>query len=297
MIAVKIIIFDVEHGFCSFIKGPNGHTILIDCGKTENFSPIKYIIKNELLNTVTFNDYRLTEFILTHPHDDHIEDIDRLISELPPAMMRRENRFNWNLLKVGDADKYENLDKYSEWQTIYNSSVENLPNFGVDIIDSYNLSPQEAYRINKNNYVNNSSIPVIINFEGTQYSEKILFGGDLMKEGLLELLKNENFKKNLKYVDFFVTSHHGHSSGYCKEVFDVMGGLPILNIVSAHHRDESVESSYSSLASGIEVNGEKRYMLSTRQDGSIIIEITDEGKFYIYTQHFETNLNTQKYYW
>jgi len=293
---VKIIIFNVEHGFCSFIKCPNGHTILIDCGKAENFSPIKYILDNEMTDTVFYKGYKLTKFILTHPHNDHLEDIARLKSNFSPAIMRRENRYNWESLKVGNREEYENLDIYSEWQADYKYPVTDPPVWGMEIIDNFNLSPEEAYKINRDNYVNNSSIPVIIKFEGTQYGEKILFGGDLMKEGWLELLKNRTFRHNLKNIDFFITSHHGHSSGYCKEIFDAMGRLPILNIVSAHRRDESVESIYSSLSSGTNVNGEKRHMLSTRNDGSIILEIDSQGRYSITTRDFEDNIRSLEYW-
>ncbi|MBA7496661.1 hypothetical protein ES702_07270 [subsurface metagenome] len=293
---LKVIIFNVEHGFCGFIKCPNGHTVLIDCGKAESFSPVKYILDSELADTVLHNGYKLTEFILTHPHDDHLEDIARLRSDFPPAILRRESRYNWESLKVSNREEYENLDIYSEWQAGYQYPVTDPPDWGIEIIDNFKLSPQEAYEINKDNYVNNSSIPVIIRFKGTQYEEKILFGGDLMKEGWAELLRNEAFADNLRDINFFIASHHGHSSGYCKEVFDAMGSPPILNIISAHRRDESVESAYSSLSLGTNVNGQERHMLSTRNDGSIILEIDSEGKYSVTTGNFPDNIGSLGYW-
>lgn len=41
--ALRIILFDVEHGFCAFIRTPNGHTILIDCGKGRRMMRYRYL--------------------------------------------------------------------------------------------------------------------------------------------------------------------------------------------------------------------------------------------------------------
>jgi len=293
--ALKIIIFNVEHGFCSFIKCATGYSLLIDCGKKENFSPIKYIIDNETDGLVRHDGFLLTKFILSHPHDDHLQDIDNLKDLFPPAIMKRGVGYDWEKLKIGEKEKYENLDTYAVWQAGYNSPVTNEPNYGINIIDSFFLSPQEAFKLNSDNYVNNSSIPILITFQGTKYTEKILFGGDLMEEGWLELFKKELFKSVLSNIDFFVTSHHGHTTGYCKELFDIMGKNPLLNIVSAHSKDESVDSVYSSSAIGVDFGGEKRYMLSTRKDGSIIIEIDSEGRYSIRTENFNDNLRALRY--
>lgn len=41
---LRVIIFNVEHRFCAFVKSPAGRTLLIDCGKTAKFSPIQYTV-------------------------------------------------------------------------------------------------------------------------------------------------------------------------------------------------------------------------------------------------------------
>jgi hypothetical protein len=45
---MKVTVFNVEHGFCAFIKTPTNHTVLIDCGCTGAFSPALYIDNAEL---------------------------------------------------------------------------------------------------------------------------------------------------------------------------------------------------------------------------------------------------------
>ena len=106
------------------------------------------------------------------------------------------------------------------------------------------------------------------------------FPGDLEKTAWLELLKKQDFKNLIKGTSFFIASHHGHSSGYCKEIFENMG-KPYFNIVSARKKDESVEPAYSSSnnAKGVQYNGRTRYMLSTRNDGDLsLLKLTKEEK-------------------
>lgn len=285
MVGLKIIIFDVEDGFCSFIRTPLGHAMLIDCGRGENFSPIKYLIENEFYNIINYRDYNLAVFIATHPHEDHILDIERLYNYMKPSNLAR-NRYDWEDLKQ-PGGSYEALDKYIQFQKQYTHPVPD-PKLGMNYEMEFGLSVAVAKKINEEKYINNSSIPVVINYKGW----KIFFPGDLEKDGWLYLLKNSwEFCNYLTNTDFFVTSHHGHSSGYCQEIYDVMG-KPYVNIVSTHRKDESVEKLYSTKehAHGIELCGETRYMLSTRHDGSIFIDISNKGRCTISANKLEDNI-------
>jgi len=287
---LRIIIFKVEHGFCSFIKTPNNYTILIDCGATESFSPIKYILDNELNDVSLYNNRKLTRFILTHPHDDHLTDIERLKNELPPAIILRQ-KYVWGDVKVSEDGDYEKLDTYVELQEIYNTPIVNPPDWGMDLGHGAYFSPEEAKKIDANKFINNSSIPTILKYSNF----KIIFPGDLEKAAWLELLKKQNFKEGIKGGSFFVASHHGHSSGYCKEIFDAMG-KPYFNIISTHSGDDSVEKAYSSsdLAIGVDYDGQKRYMFSTRCDGNLLIEIEENGRCTFEFLELEDNIDKEK---
>lgn len=273
MSKLRVLIFNVEFGFCSFIKTPNNYTLLIDCGATDRFYPIKYIIDNELSGVTERAGRKLTKFILSHPHDDHLTDIERLKEDLEPAMIFRQ-KYNWEEVKIGDKKGYGSLDVYSEWQEKYRYKPQSLPDWGMSINHNFYLTPEKAKKVDENKYINNSSIPVFMEYKGW----KITFPGDLEQKGWLELLKLDGFKKLLNGTSFFITSHHGHSSGYCKEIYDCMG-KPHFNIVSAHKGDESIESAYSKPenAIGVQYNNQPRYMFSTRSDGTIFLEVDENG--------------------
>jgi hypothetical protein len=119
---------------------------------------------------------------------------------------------------------------------------------------------------------------------------KIFFSGDLKTDGWEELLKRDSFKTALAGTDFFVTSHHGHESGYSSQIYEAMG-KPYINIVSEKQGEEVCDAySQEENAKGIEFSGQTRRMLTTRRDGSIIIEIPSSGNPQIDLRKLEDNI-------
>ena len=274
-----MIIFNVERGFCSFIRSPKGYALLIDCGSSSQFSPVKYIAENEIQN--------LKKIIVSHPHEDHISDIKRLINFCPAVIYGRN--YDWDEIKDPEhRDEYENLDTYSKWKTGL-STYEGSPiDWGMEIWDN-GLLISEAKKINSDRqmFVNNSSIVLMLRYRGW----KIFFPGDLMTNGWEELLTRNNFTTALNGTDFFITSHHGHKSGYSPQIYEVIG-KPYVNIVS-EKQGEDVCDAYSEEkhAKGIKLNEQMRRMLTTRRDGSIFIEISDEGSANINLRNLPDNVS------
>lgn len=287
--SMKLMVFDVEHGACAFIRTPTNHTILIDCGCTEGFSPALYIAKNELPTAAGWNGNKLTQLVVTHPHDDHITEVEAIKKNCPPAFLLRQT-YNWEEVKTAENGDYDNLDTYTAWQTSYNQAITQYPELGLKF-EWFMLSPAEAKKIDEAKFINNSSIVVIVTVKGTQFEEKFLFGGDMETAGWEALLKNPRFKEAVKAVKFFIVPHHGHESGFSDALFDAMGSKPWLNIVSIHHNDEHIDPRYSQEAYsvGVEVNGVQRRMLTTRSDGTTTIGVTHEGKYWVECEHLADN--------
>lgn len=270
---LKVIVFNVERGFCSFIRSPNNYGLLIDCGSSSGFSPIKYIIENETPHVERFNGRYIAYFVVSHPHDDHISDIRRLIDVRPAVIYGRT--YDWNEIKDPEHRfEYENLDIYSRWKTGLSTYGGSSIDWGMEIWEN-GLSVSEAKQLNSDRqaFANNSSIVLML-----EYREwKIFFPGDLMTEGWEELLRRSDFRNALQGTDFFVASHHGHRSGFNPRIFEVMG-KPYLNIVSEKPGEEVCDAySQAEHAKGVEFDGQTRRMLTTRRDSSIVIEIPDDG--------------------
>lgn len=279
----KVIIFNVERGFCAFVRSPNNYGLLIDCGNSVNFSPIKYILDNEIKKVQEFEGYTLAHFVCSHPHDDHITDIERLKNELAPRIITGLRFDKWDEIKdptEKSKDSYANLDSYSKFRDTYTEPVKTYPDWGMMVNTNLGLTISESKKINSDRsaWINNTSRIVILNYKGF----KFVFPGDLMKDGWEILLKRESFKKALEGTRFFIASHHGHTSGYTNEIFKSC--KPWLSIVS-EKPGEDVDPAYSSEEniSGVTINDKLRRMITTRKDGSIIIEVDNEGKWYFNT--------------
>lgn len=280
---LRIHIFDVYHGLCALLVTPTGYGVMIDCGRSKNFSPVRYAA--EKLDLTAWNGYPLAQLVVSHPHDDHIEDISNLRSMLQPGLLSRESDYDWNEIKQTDnADDHANLNEYVDFQSSYNKTPSALPDFGGVTVDvGPCISPADA--IGLGSTVNNSSTPVFVEYEGVRFC----FPGDLEVAGWQRLLEERIFRERLRGCHFFVASHHGHESGYCADAFDAMGEDPYLNIVSIKHDDTSICSAYSTRAKGWTVSGQTRKMLTTRSDGTIIIDVSPGAKVGVRTEMLGAN--------
>jgi len=285
--AVRVILFDVEHGFCAFIRTPNGHTILIDCGKGPNFSPTEYLLRNEIC-------VPLSKLVVSHAHEDHIEDFRRVSARLNPSILLAHN-LNWDFVKAqSGASGHESLDAYIAGKDAkFNGGWVPDPDYGMSV-QSFALEPNRAQQISGsiNSAVNNCSFVTVASFAGTKYAPKFLFGGDMEEAGWNELLAtNPAFRQAVRGTWFYFPSHHGHSSGFSTKLYDAMG-KPCLNLISVRRNDESRDGRYSEdgFALGWPVGGEQRKMLSTTHDGSIFIDVDSEGLPNVYTRFLPDNL-------
>jgi beta-lactamase superfamily II metal-dependent hydrolase len=292
---VRVILFDVGQGFCCFLKSATGATLMIDCSGSAKFSPVKYIKEHELGGVAPINGKFLTKLIVTHPHDDHIKDISRVIEELPPYLLLR-GLYNWEDVKSPDksADDYESLDTFAAWQAQYTAVPVYAPNWGRMSIEHFRVPQIILPNTNNGKAVNNSSFAVIVTFTGTVYTHKFLFGGDLEQSGWEALLRqNAAFRTAVKGTTFYFASHHGHISGFSTELFTAMGGQPFLNLISATTCYDSHDSRYSANARGLYFGQEQRFTLTTRTDGSIFIDVNDAGVATVSAYHLADNLEPE----
>lgn len=114
---------------------------------------------------------------------------------------------------------------------------------------------------------------------------KILFTGDLEVAGWRRLLKLPSFRQDLMGTSVFVASHHGRESGCCTELFDLF--RPQLVIISDDVRQfdsQDTDDWYRSRCVGaiFAANpGERRYVATTRKDGSMRIDVDTAGRWWI----------------
>jgi len=268
---MKIEIFDVGHGQCAVITAPNGRRMMIDCGDRWG---------DETFWTPSLHYYgqNVDILALTNLDEDHLSDFKAMIEDrrVPwiltnPSIGPRE----FALLKedgMGSGAK-----AFAAWLARPRGLPVAEPDFGpVQIRWYYGLF--SAGGVNK---TNDLSLAVVVQFGAF----KIVFTGDLEVAGWQRLLTMPEFRADLVGTTVFVASHHGRESGCCTELFDLI--QPQLVIISDHeHQYDSQDTNawYRSRCTGAVFASnplERRYVATTRKDGSMMLDIDAAGRWAI----------------
>jgi len=291
------MVFDVGRGQCIALRTPNNHLILIDCGSSDTFSPATYLAACGSFWTGRHG-HALTKLIVTHPHTDHIADIERISAHLTPSIILRRSDLDRTRIggSNGNSAAYEHYAR-NYLPPEYNASIppSMYPDWGERFsLRSYSLSEPIVRQVSTsdNAYVNNSSFVTVVKYGG--YT--IVFSGDIESDGLRELLHEHQdlgvniiktrdlFGHEVCGVDFLVAPHHGHPSGFSTTWFDWAGPTRIFNVVSERRLRPGenasrahVDTRYSDAQYSLAMNREGRRMVSTRADGHISITINDDG--------------------
>ncbi len=273
---MKIITFDVEHGSSHLIRTPNDQVIMIDAGNTDTFSPALYIRNVWQITTVRW-------FTLTHHDADHLSDIGNIAKylevqtlETPKVDVAQLNVLYNNVLSPA-------LEEFLEFKKRFGRPVPEMGDPSYDWGGIQFATFRNEYSDFENPNINDLSVVTFAHFMGWT----VILPGDLEEPGWKKLLEKPEFRDWLKRVDIFIASHHGRESGFCEEVFNYCS--PKLVIMSDKSEVEtSCPDDYRPYVQGLLVTnaaGEtrKRFVLTTRTDGAIFINIDPEGRGYIST--------------
>lgn len=253
---MKITIHDVGHGLCVSLIHENGNTMLWDCGHSNNNRP------SQFLPLLGIN--RIDQFFITNYDEDHISDLPNLRSKIYiKTLLRNKSISPYQLkqLKIEQSGEISlAMESVLDMMKEYNAPIINPPFF-----------PKVDYKVFCNNFndfkdTNNISLVTFLKCKGQCF----IIPGDIETEGWICLLKNDDFRNELKYVNVFIASHHGRESGYCKEVFDICKpDVVIFSDSEIKYATQEMASKYYKHTKGVIFRGEKRYTLSTRKDGDI----------------------------
>lgn len=252
---MEIKIFDVEHGFCAYIKADNGNTVLIDCGynNSTNFRPSMYLRNNGCSE--------ITKLIISNYDEDHVNDLPNLRNQIAIQLLMRNQSVTPEILgSIKNHDLGNGIKSLIDMMYTYNYSVTNQPDYsGLQFQHFLNNYPTFKD-------TNNLSLVTFVDYGNTH----IIFPGDLEEAGWLALLQNYSFRLRLQQVNIFVASHHGRRSGYCAKIFQYCH--PEIIIISDTNKIfDTQEVDYNQHASGRYINENLRKVLTTRNDGMITI--------------------------
>ncbi|MDZ7723438.1 MAG: hypothetical protein U5R06_11690 [candidate division KSB1 bacterium] len=254
---MKLTIHDVGAGGCITLLHENGNCMMWDCGKNEGNQPSRILRSRGVTE--------IQHFFVTNYDEDHISDLPELRTAITVKSLYRNKSISGEQLRA--------LKKESG--PITNTMVSLL-----DMISSYtggplspapdfpNVSWKVFYLPYGEEYcdTNNISLVTFLQFGET----KFIFPGDLENKGWEGLLNNPDFVGELNGVNVFVASHHGRENGYCSEVFDHCSPqVVVISDGEIKYATQEMVNTYAAHAAGIQFNGDTRYVLTTRRDGTI----------------------------
>lgn len=261
---MKVIFYDVDQGSCCHIITPKNQHILVDVGSKYEASVVEHI-KSEF-----WWRYDLDGLIITHPHEDHIYDLPRLYKELKPNYFVR----NLDAFDVVPANKdavYLEIVKtvnqmnreYEESPIWVDGNPFNEYTNGNVIFDI--IWPRRDWT--RKSDLNTFSCIIIMEYEGI----KFVLTGDNPKEVLQKMIDwdYENICSKIRNASVLLAPHHGRENGYCEDFFKLVN--PELTIVSDKSIKYGSQQKTAMLYKGRGrfVNGQMRYVLTTRNDGTI----------------------------
>jgi competence protein ComEC len=267
---MKINFYDVEHGSCTHIITPNGKHILIDVGSRESKSIVSHL-KNTYFR---YNYYgQIDQLIITHPHEDHIYDLPALCDKLKPRILHRPQSA-FPIVPTQDTQLHREIAKCAnDMNNEYNSPVapENNPlnqanNGGIEI-EIITPPSSETTKDDLNTFSN----IIIVKYEGY----KFILTGDNPKSILQKIMdrNQDNIRQKIAYSTVLLAPHHGRIGEFCEDFFKCIN--PFLTVVSdksiVHTTQEETSNVYK--GRGAELDGKNRYVLTTRNDGTITFEV------------------------
>lgn len=254
---MKVTIHNVGHGACVSLAHQNGNVMLWDCGHAEYNRPSRFLPASGIS--------RIDYFFVTNYDEDHISDLPNLRASVNIRSLFRNRSIT--------SDQLRALKRQGG---PISTAMESMLNM-IDYYTGGPLSPAPEFpgvrfKTFSNSYgaqfpdTNNISLVTFLECGST----KFIIPGDLEHAGWEELLTRQDFVDELAGVNVFIASHHGREGGYHKDVFRVCSPYVIVFSDSEiQHGTQEMAQTYAEHASGVAFNGETRYVLSTRNDGTL----------------------------
>ena len=247
---MQFVILNVEHGFAAYAFAEDDSVLVFDCGHSPTIRPSR-ILRRLGVETIE-------RLFISHYDEDHISDLPKLREHFTIKTLTRNKSLPLTVLQSMKTPITRAMDEAIDMSECYNQPATAL-HPGIETNLFYNHYPDFED-------TNNLSLLIFVKIKEIS----IVLPGDLERPGWLSLLQNSSVRAHLTDVDYFVASHHGRENGYCKEVFDYCTPKAIIfSDASITYDTQQMASVYRQHASGINVNGQHRRVLTTRNDGTL----------------------------
>ena len=269
---MHMTVFDVQHGACALVTCDNLDRMMIDCGHNgeNDWRPGNYLRERGITE--------LDLLVVTNYDEDHVSGLPNLNEKVNIRSLLRNKTVSPDVLTQlkSEDGMGAGIKRLVEMARTYTGELnpEIAPTF-----------PRIKRKVFRNEYPtftdeNNLSLVVYLEIAGIHF----LFPGDLEKAGWKALLENDaSFRETVKKVDFLFAAHHGRENGKYEPLFEDYECKPYLVIISdkkhAHQSQETV-SYYADQVKGFSINGNTRYVLTTRSDGTMRFDFGAEYRHF-----------------
>lgn len=255
-----IFIFNVERGLSIFIRTGINLGIIYDCGSSSNFSPTAFIKQHLVKNLDSYQNKKIAQLILSHPHADHISEVSEFIEGklLAPDLVTcphdkpegKDEVINWNLITNDNTElinTYRALYKERRLplQTIHYNNTRFIPNLEYGL---YYIKPPIVEN-NLHSAAQEYSNAISIVFYLKHGQNSILIPGDITPQAfkyileqkpgtekrysILEANKTERnwpkqtdtqpslYSRIKEGISVLVAPHHGLESAYSPEFYNI----------------------------------------------------------------------------
>jgi hypothetical protein len=276
-------LFDVDHGQSAALELPNGRWCIFDVGCTSTFSPVRWIVANNLTTLLAqvlggSTGFRFLKGTISHLHGDHLADYVNLLQHGPEFLKTvdpDQEYLNDCYATCADASSRVKVQAFLQRYRNGFSPALSTPDYGGVQISELCLPVAVARQVggDANARVNNASVVTRIDV----YGNSLLLCGDMEKEAWEAIIKDNGdygrtWRPLLSNIDILVAPHHGHRSGYSTDLLSL--ARPAVVLVSVISRDPNVDSRYSQLpVRGMTIGPTTYHYISTRQKGHIKVEI------------------------
>lgn len=289
--ALDIRVWDVRHGSSIFMRAGR-RNVVIDAGANDSFSPAWWVSNQ-------FGRTKIDYMVISHPHHDHIEDLDVYKNEdLLPKIIQRPKKARPIIEEkiededdeeyIEDAGIYLDLDEYSgtpdpapndpEWVGLGDNRGRSRTDGGNRSgITFHNYSaPESHWGTGNYKQLNNMSRLTLVNCRGF----KLVTAGDMLEQGIEGVMDNSEAMDAISNAEILVAPHHGRDSSYVRDfVTHIDPDLVVFSEEPEGDDPDTVPGKYGDIANGAVVENElsgdtdERSVLTTRSDGRIRIQV------------------------
>lgn len=272
--SLTVKFYDVEHGSCTHIITPNEQHFLVDIGTKADKSICEYLKERY------FSDGgQLDWLVITHPHMDHIKDLENLYAcDLEPRSFWCDSRaFPLKNLPDDTINQMAVKNIANEMNATYQTEIEydkasTNPQYngGIDI-EIFLPIIMESEREDLNVF----SCVMVLNYAG----RKVVLTGDNPASKLEEMMERADFRNSIQDATVLLAPHHGRNSDFCESfVAHVKPAVTVISDKSIKHATQAYTTDkYAEFCRGARWNETIRYVFTTRNDGTITFQFTEDS--------------------